>query len=63
MSSRLFTLITRARRDLQEAAEELEREAAQGMPTDEIDSSLLEVRARVLALEARVGAIEERSKE
>jgi len=62
MSSRLFALIARARRDLQQA-EELAKAEVADMPDDDNDLSLLEARARVLALEARVDAIEERSKE
>lgn len=60
MKHRLFTLIARARHDL-----ELAEELVKAEITDDISSvatDLYEARARVLALEARVDAIEERSK-
>ena len=65
MKQRLFTLITRARHDLEQAEELAKAEVAKAevseMPED--DPDLYEARARVLALEARVAAIEERSQE
>ena len=61
MKQRLFALITRARHDLQQA-EELAKAEVVG-DVDEDDTDLYEARARVHALEARVAAIEERSKE
>lgn len=59
MKQRLFTLITRARHDL-EQAEHLVKAEVGGM-SDEDTAELHEAHARVLALEARVAAIEERS--
>lgn len=62
MRRRVFMLITRARQDLQ-AAEELAQAGIDDTPNEDTDQELLEGRARVLALEARVKAIEQRSTE
>lgn len=62
MRHHLFNLISRARQDLQVAEELAKAEVVQDMPEDDTDADLSEARARVLALEARVAAIEERSK-
>ena len=62
MKQRLFALITRARHDL-EQAEELAKAEVSNMPDEDTAADLHEARARVLALEARVAAIEERSQE
>jgi hypothetical protein len=61
MRRRLFTLITRAQHDLQQAAEELTSTDGDDMPDEDFEQELFEARARVLALEARVAAIEQRS--
>lgn len=63
MRHRLFALISRARQDLQ-----LAEELAKAVVVDEVvdaaaAAELLEVRARVLALEARVATIEERNQQ
>lgn len=63
MRRRLLTLISRAQHDLAQAAEELAGAQAEDMPTENFEQELFEARARVLALEARVEAIEQRSKE
>jgi hypothetical protein len=63
MRRRLFALITRARHDLAEAAEELAMVDVNDTPNEDFEQDLLEARARVLALEARVQAIEQRSAE
>jgi hypothetical protein len=63
MRRRLFDLITRARRDLQQAEALAKAEVVGDMPENDTDAELLEARARVLALEARVAAIEERNPE
>jgi hypothetical protein len=63
MRRRLFTLITRARHDLNEAALELAKADVDDMPNEDTDQELLEGRARVMALEARMDAIEHRSTE
>ena len=63
MKQRLFTLITRARHDLQQAEELAKAEVVRDMDEDDTAAELFEARARVHALEARVAAIEERSKE
>jgi polyhydroxyalkanoate synthesis regulator phasin len=61
MRHRLFTLISQARQDLQEAEQMAKAEVVPDMD-DDTATELFEARARVLALEARVAAIEERSK-
>jgi hypothetical protein len=63
MRQHLFTLISRARQDLQQAEQMAKAEVVHDMPEDDTAAELFEARARVLALEARVAAIEERSKE
>jgi polyhydroxyalkanoate synthesis regulator phasin len=60
MKQRLFTLITRARHDL-ELAEQLAKAEIGNLGDEDTAADLHEARARVLALEARVAAIEERS--
>jgi polyhydroxyalkanoate synthesis regulator phasin len=62
MKQRLFALITRARQDL-ELAEKIARAEVSSMGDEDAVTDLHEARARVLALEARVAAIEERSQE
>ena len=63
MRRRLFTLINRARTDLQEAEKELAVGDVDDMPNEDFEQELFEARARVLALEARCEAIEQRSNE
>lgn len=63
MRQNLFSLISRARQDLQQAEEIAKAVVVHDMPEDDIAADLFEARARVLALEARCAAIEERSKE
>jgi hypothetical protein len=63
MRHRMLALITRARHDLQVAEEMAKAEVVHDMPEDDTATELLEARARVLALEARVAAIEERDQE
>ena len=63
MRHRLFALIARARRDLQQAEEIAKAEAVHQKPEDDTAAELFEARARVAALEARVAAIEERAAE
>ena len=63
MKQRLYTLINRARHDLQQAEELAKAEVVGDMDEGDTSADLLEARVRVHALEARVAAIEERSKE
>lgn len=58
-------LLGRARADLERVAHELQHGETEGIPDEvaDIDEDLIEVRARVDALEARVAAIEERGTE
>jgi polyhydroxyalkanoate synthesis regulator phasin len=63
MRHRLFTLITKARQDLQEAEQMAKAEVVHDMDDDDTARERFEARARLHALEARVAAIEERSKE
>jgi hypothetical protein len=63
MRQRLFTLISRARLDLQQAEEIAKAEVVHDMDEDDTAAERFEARARLLALEARCAAIEERSKE
>jgi polyhydroxyalkanoate synthesis regulator phasin len=62
MRHRLFTLISQARHDLQ-LAEQIAKAEVSDVTDEDTAADLHEARARVLALEARVAAIEERSQE
>ena len=62
MRHRLLTLIARARQDLQQAEEMAKADVVHSKPEDDTAAELLEARARVLALEARVAAIEEQNR-
>jgi polyhydroxyalkanoate synthesis regulator phasin len=62
MTHRLFILINRARHDL-ELAEKIAKAEVNSTGDEDTAADLHEARARVLALEARVAAIEERSQE
>lgn len=67
MRHQLFNLIARARQDLQLAEElakaEVVDDEVNDMPAEDTAAAdLFEVRTRVLALESRVAAIEERSR-
>ena len=62
MRHRMLTLIARARQDLQQAEEIAKADVVHDKPEDDTAAELLEARARVLALEARVAAIEEQNR-
>lgn len=63
MRHRIFSLISQARRDLQLAEELAKHEVVDAATSEETAEELAEARARVLALEARVAAIEQWSDE